>query len=138
EGGKAGAGGQGGDALGGGVFNGAGAMLKNAGAVSFSTNLARGGFGGAGGGGGFGQGGDGGNGGSGSIGGIGGIGSNGAIGGLGGKGSGGGLFNAAGATASFSGPKRSPAETIASFTGNLAKGGLGGKGGNGGSAQGGF
>jgi hypothetical protein len=141
-GGLAGVGAPGGAGLGGGVYNASGAVLTNSGPVGFSANSASGGKGGNGGdNGNNGGGGESGFGGSGfvALGTAGGIGGAGGHGGIGGIGEGGGLFNAAGARASFTAPAtNSTRETVALFANNLAFGGLGGAGGSGGQGAGGF
>jgi hypothetical protein len=139
-GGTGGAGGAGGAGEGGAVFNSAGASLSSTTAVLLFSNTAAGNLGGNGGAGGFGNantGGAGGNlGGNGGGGGVA-VAGNGGAGGNGGVGEGGGMFNAAGATVTFTSKSPSGASIVSAFTSNLANGGGGGSGGPGGNAFGG-
>jgi hypothetical protein len=136
-----GAGGHGGDggAGGGGIFNAPFAVMTSAGPVSFVADLATGGQGGRGGSGGTGIAGDGGNGGAGSFGSFVANGGAGGQGGAAGLAGGGGLVNAVGARANFTGsPQNLSGETVVLFLGNRTTAGAGGAGGVGGTGQGGF
>ena len=134
-GGAGGVGGQGGAGEGGAIFNGAGASLTSTTAVLLFSNVAAGNLGGNGGAGGFG------NAGSGGLGGLKGgnggeaIGGNGGSGANGGLGEGGGMFNDAGGTVTFTGSSKSKSSTVSTFSTNQANGGGGGAGGQAGNAN---
>jgi len=141
-GGAGGAGGQGGAGLGGAIFNARNGSISSTTAVLVFSNSALGFTGGNGGNGGNAFAGSGGNGGnntqdgpagSGAAGGDA-DGGNGGAGGSGGVGEGGGIFNAALATITFTAGKNTTAPPVSTFSANKAQGGNGGHGGVGGDA----
>jgi len=149
-GGQGGSGAQGAAGEGGAIFNAPNGSISSTAAVVLSSNSARGGGGGFGGTGGnalAGLGGHGGNGtdlgssteGPGGPGGAGAdaIGDDGGAGASGAVGEGGGIFNSASATITFTGAKNITNPPVSTFSGNKAVGGFGGNGGAGGSATGG-